>query len=245
MAIDEALFLQSEKSGFDGTLRFYFWEPACISLGYFQKPKETLNLLRCKEFGIDITKRMTGGGAIYHHAELTYSITAALPSPLVPVNVDESYRCLEEFIVRGINNLGVTATYRGKADPKDKSVYCFVRPSKYDVVSGGKKLVGSAQRRTGKLFLQHGSILLNLNDLNKMLSVIKLDSDVSTAKKDFKEKVTALDAVLGKEPKKVEICKQLVLSFKETYNTTFAEESLTKKEANLAASLIKKYTLSC
>lgn len=243
MALDEALLISAEKSGFDGTLRLYSWEPACISLGYFQKPAETLDILRCKKMGIGITKRLTGGGAIYHHAEITYSITTVLPNPLVPANVDESYRFLEEFIIRGINKLGATAVYRGKADPKDKSVYCFVRPSKYDVVSGGKKLVGSAQRRSGKLFLQHGSILLNLDDLDIMFSVIKLDSDIFAAKKAFNKKVTALDAVLGKTPDKEALPRQLALSFKNTCNIKLFEAPLTAKEKELARSLVGKYTL--
>ncbi len=243
MAIDEALFLLSGSSGFDGTLRFYFWKPACISLGYFQRPEDALDAALCKASGIGITRRITGGGAIYHHAEITYSITANLPNAVIPSNVDASYRSLEEFIIKSLNMLGAKVSYRGKAEPENKNFYCFARPSKYDVVCGGKKIAGSAQRRSGRLFLQHGSILLNLKELDKMFAVLKPDCDIFPAKKAFEEKVTALDAAPGQIPDKDEICKKLARSFENTCRVELREGTLTQKEKALAKSLIGKYTI--
>jgi len=124
MAIDEALFSLSEKSGYAGTLRIYFWEPACISLGYFQEKENILNIALCKARGIDITRRITGGGAIYHHGEITYSITTTLPNPLVPLNVDESYRHLEDFIINGIWKCGAEVNYRGTSRPRAFLLFC-------------------------------------------------------------------------------------------------------------------------
>jgi len=244
MAVDEALFTLGEKSGYDGTLRIYFWEPACISLGYFQEKDKTLNLPECEARGIDITKRITGGGAIYHHAEITYSITTTLPSPVVPANVDESYRFLEEFIIKGINKFGAGVSYRGNAKPMAKDFYCFVRPSKYDVVKEGKKIVGSAQRRSKNLFLQHGSILLNLDEIDTMFSVLKLDCGIEQAKKEFKENVTTLEEITGKTPEKYEVARALAGEFEKTCEITLVEDKLTPAEKELSGTLVKKYTLT-
>ncbi|MFH1074428.1 MAG: lipoate--protein ligase family protein [Candidatus Firestonebacteria bacterium] len=242
MAIDEALFTLSEKSGYDGTLRIYFWEPACISLGYFQEKDKALNVPLCETRGIDITRRITGGGAIYHHAEITYSITTTLPNPIVPANVDESYRFLENFIVKGINKCGAEVNYRGVSKPRAEDFYCFVRPSKYDVVREGKKIVGSAQRRSKNLFLQHGSILLNLDELDSMFSVLKLNCGIEEAKKEFNENVTTLDEITGKNLEKYEVAMRLVGEFEKTYGVTLVEENLLPAEIEMSKTLIKKYS---
>ena len=243
MAIDEALFTLSEKSGYDGTLRIYFWEPACISLGYFQEKEKVLNTAKCKALGVDITRRITGGGAIYHHSEVTYSITTTLPSPLVPANVDDSYKHLEEFIINGVWKCGAEVNYRGTARPMAKDFYCFVRPSKYDVVKKGKKLVGSAQRRSKNLFLQHGSILLNLDELDTMFSVLKLDHNLEKAKQEFKGNVTSLDEITGKNLEKYEVAMRLVGEFEKTYGVTLTEDTLTPDETKLAKTLQPKYII--
>ncbi|OGF50801.1 MAG: hypothetical protein A2231_05595 [Candidatus Firestonebacteria bacterium RIFOXYA2_FULL_40_8] len=243
MAIDEALFTLSEKSGYDGTLRIYFWEPACISLGYFQEKEKALNVSECKTRGIDITRRITGGGAIYHHAEITYSITTTLPNPIVPSNVDESYKHLEDFIIKGIWKCGAEVDYRGTSRPMAKDFYCFVRPSKYDVVKKGKKLVGSAQRRSKNLFLQHGSILLDLDELDTMFSVLKLNCNIEKAKQEFRGNVTSLDEITGKNIERYEAAMRLVGEFEKTYGVSLVEGELTKPENELAKRLQQKYTL--
>ena len=242
----EADILIIDDNSIDGTRE--------IASGLIEKYKETalwmidkpLNFFHFNlemENPLCITRRITGGGAIYHHGEITYSITTTLPNPLVPLNVDESYRHLEDFIINGIWKCGAEVNYRGTSRPRAKDFYCFARPSKYDVVKKGKKLAGSAQRRSKNLFLQHGSILLNLDELDAMFSVLKLDCNIEKAKQEFRGNVTSLDEITGKNLEKHEVAMRLTGEFEKTYAVTLTEDELTPDETRMSKELIKKYSL--
>jgi lipoate-protein ligase A len=170
MAIDEALIESVREVPI---LRIYGWRPAAISIGYFQSMNEEVDVPKCREIGVDIVRRLTGGGAVLHENELTYSFI----SRRYPQNIVESYKWICEAIVISINRLGFDAS--------------FVPLN--DIVIAGKKVSGNAQTRRKGVLLQHGTILLDVN-VNKMFSVLKVPSEKLRDKiiKDVKERVTSL-----------------------------------------------------
>jgi lipoate---protein ligase len=170
MAIDEALM---ESIGQVPVLRIYGWQPPAVSIGYFQSIKEEVDLEMCNEIGIDVVRRLTGGGAVLHEFELTYSFI----TKQYPRNIMESYRWICEAIVISINRLGFDAS--------------FVPLN--DIIVKGKKVSGSAQTRRNGVLLQHGTLLLGV-DVDKMFCVLKVPSEKLRDKiiKDVKERVTSL-----------------------------------------------------
>jgi lipoate---protein ligase len=155
MAVDEVLMNSVRKSTTETpTLRLYGWAPSAVSIGYFQSVELEVNAQICKKTGVDLVRRVTGGGAVLHDSELTYSfITRKYPQ-----NILESYRLICDPVISCLVNLG-------SKDPR------FVPLN--DVLVDGKKVSGNAQTRKEGILLQHGTILLDV-DLEKMFSVLKI-----------------------------------------------------------------------
>jgi lipoate-protein ligase A len=165
MARDMAMLEQVACHGAPPTLRFYAWNPPALSLGYFQKAEDVIDIKACRRLGIDIVRRPTGGRALLHHRELTYSLAVSENHPLIPRDVLSSYRLLSSAIVEGLHRLGVEAEMapgenRGRGLTPGS---CFDTPSAFEIQVRGKKVVGSAQLRRSGVLLQHGSILLELS----------------------------------------------------------------------------------
>jgi len=164
MALDEAL-LQSVISGRSlPALRFYGWTPSCLSLGYFQKIRD-INISRCREEGIDIIRRPTGGRAVLHDRELTYSVVIPAPEGRSG-SVLETFRLINEGILQGLESMGVAAVFHRKekaAGAARENPYCFAAPSQFEILVQGRKAVGSAQMRREGVILQHGSIPLSVD----------------------------------------------------------------------------------
>jgi lipoate-protein ligase A len=168
MAIDEELLARAQAGEAMPALRLYTWRPPAVSLGRFQKIETAVNAEVCKERGIDIVRRITGGRAVLHHRELTYSIIARTDNPLFPPDVRGTYKVIAAGLLAGLKNLGIHAEMVSRSNrhaalvKKDiKAPSCFSSPSWYEIIVNGKKIVGSAQRRVTGAFLQHGSILIN------------------------------------------------------------------------------------
>ncbi len=159
MAIDEAIFAMREKLGLPATLRFYGWKPAAVSIGYFQKI-EDLSLQRYERQRLTIVRRLTGGGAILHRSEITYSLACSTHEFPTFGDIIKTQQLVHEAIILGLQNLGINAELERKQGKKPDPYFCFVSPSKNDVVEDGRKIVGSAQRRRNRAFFQHGSILM-------------------------------------------------------------------------------------
>jgi lipoate-protein ligase A len=162
MAVDEVLLDGAAAGSAPPTLRFYQWAPPCLSLGYFQA-FDVVDVAACRRLGVDIVRRPTGGRAILHDRELTYSV--ALPLRLLGDNggVLPSYHRLSLALERGLNRLGapvVLAPESAAQSSPDHGPVCFDRPSAHEILLDGRKLVGSAQVRRATAVLQHGSILI-------------------------------------------------------------------------------------
>lgn len=191
MALDEALMDWHSEGKIPPVIRFYEWNPATLSIGYFQRATRDIDLDVVKKQGLGFVRRPTGGRAVLHEHELTYSIIVSEEYPNMPKTVTEAYRVLSEGLLEGFHYLGMDAyfsvpdTEEKQADlKKPKSAVCFDAPSWYELVVEGKKIAGSAQTRQKGVILQHGAILLDI-DYEKLLSVFRFTSE------EAKEKVRA------------------------------------------------------
>lgn len=170
MGLDEALLLDPEAPP---TARFYSWKPDALSLGYFQKYEEVAGTDRA---GV-VVRRITGGGAIHHTGELTYSLTAPMSHEVFGGTIGESYQRIHRAIAKALADYGVEATLRGKdrelASEQTGSGMCFHKSSCEDLVWNERKGVGSAQRRKNGRVLHHGSIKLETSPLEGDIATLR------------------------------------------------------------------------
>ncbi|MCX8206048.1 MAG: lipoate--protein ligase family protein [Candidatus Micrarchaeota archaeon] len=157
MALDEAILNSVADGASPPTIRFYGWSPSAVSIGYFQSISDEVDTKYCNAHSIDIVRRQTGGGAVFHQegGEITYSIIA--PQEMFPAGIIDSYREICGGIVRGLGKLGITAEFR----PIN------------DITVHGRKISGNAQTRKKGVLLQHGTVLYTLN-LPKMFTALKV-----------------------------------------------------------------------
>lgn len=164
MAVDEAM-ADACRQGLTGpTLRLYEWDRPAISLGYFQRAEHVVNLDQCRAAGVPVVRRTTGGRAVVHHRELTYSVVAPVPHPGFPPTIRGAYDVVARALARALTALGLTVEVHAR-EPRRMghgvgSPLCFDATSRSEIRINGKKAVGSAQRRWNRAFLQHGSIIL-------------------------------------------------------------------------------------
>ena len=162
MARDEALMIQVGEAKSPPTLRLYQWDPPTISLGYFQRYAE-FESLPAPAGELAVVRRLTGGGAILHDLELTYSLTVPIDHRLVVDSPNRLYELAHDAVTAVLEALDLTAARCGFTDdsgPSRGPFFCFERRHAFDVLVGTDKIAGSAQRRTRRAVLQHGSIIL-------------------------------------------------------------------------------------
>lgn len=232
MAIDEAILNSVAEEAAPNTVRFYRWKPSAVSVGFSQQVEKEVEVEACKALGIDVVRRPTGGGAVYHdsNGELTYSIIAR--SDIIPSDVVSSYRCLCRGIVMMCRNLGLNA----QLSFDDKGRQCP------NVTVNGKKISGSAQTRRKSAFLQHGTLLLDPN-LETMTRVLKMG--LPTARiplEKLASKVTTIRHLLGKPVSFEEVENNLRLAFEKEFNMKLPEQVLSPSELEQASELrLTKY----
>ena len=158
MAIDEALLQLHARGESPPTLRFYQWRPPAVSLGYFQR-KHSIDTSACRRIGLDVVRRLTGGRAVLHRDDLTYSVVAGVREGM-PVLLSSAYGMLSEGLLAGFRLLGFDAELGRENTRSPQDDVCFMRSAIGDIVWRGKKFVGSAQTWLGSSLLQHGSIVL-------------------------------------------------------------------------------------
>lgn len=230
MAVDEAIAMAVRERRAPATLRFYTWDPPCISIGYFQKPDETLNGR--------IVRRITGGRAVFHGSDLSYSVVSRTDNALFPKNINGTYSVIANALAAGLRHLGIHPDpaeekhFRNNSSIKyHKTPLCFNTAIRHEITVHGKKLIGSAQRRWPDLFLQHGSILVNSTTPENGLNSISL--------KDLIEMLRSADLHGRLEG-------QLVNSFSngftETLGIRLIKEDLSDYESGLVERLTEKYS---
>ena len=200
MALDEAIMEAVGSGEALPTLRLYQWQPPCLSLGKRQ-PLNGVDLERCWRDGVDVVRRATGGWAILHTDELTYSISALPTDPRAEGAILDAYRKLSAGLVAGLHRLGVPAAMN-PVDPlgvHNASAACFEVPSAYEVTVGDQKLIGSAQTRPRGHVLQHGSLPLT-GDIARVVDYLwfQTEDDRAALAAHLRERATTLSAILAR-----------------------------------------------
>ena len=244
MAIDEALLERVAEPGSLPILRLYDWNPPCLSLG-FSQPISDINLHRLKELGYDLVRRPTGGRAVLHTDELTYSVIAPASEPRVKGSIIESYRRLSLALVNALNSLSLDAVADKEYDlPQStdkRAAVCFEVPSNYEITVAGKKLIGSAQARKYKGVLQHGSLPLH-GDLTRIIDVLNFSTpeEKQAAKKRLLQHATTTEQVTHTIISWNVVADAVIQAFQNTLNIEFINSALTDQEMLRASQLQKE-----
>jgi lipoate-protein ligase A len=233
MAVDEVLLDGVAAGSAPPTIRFYEWAPPCLSLGYFQA-YEVVDAAGCRKLGVDVVRRPTGGRAILHDRELTYSV--ALPLRLLgdAGGVLPSYHRLSLALERGLRRLGVPVVLAPETAAQsvpDHGPVCFDRPSAYEILLGGRKLVGSAQVRRATGILQHGSILIEPR-IDRLLACLRLPGGSADG---IEDSVAGLAEVGDFEPAAIAVA--LADAFVEEFGATLVRSPLRPDERRAAEAL--------
>jgi lipoate-protein ligase A len=241
MAIDEAIFRGNQRSDSPPTLRFYSWSPPSISLGYFQKTSEEVNVEACRSYSVDIVRRPTGGKAVLHEHDVTYAVVAKENNPLFPADILGTYKVISGCIADALSELGIETEMasdgRASHDELLKAA-CFSSPSRYELLVTKRKICGSAQVRSRGVFLQHGSILLDFNPLKTCAVLLSHSGDREWQIKQLQEAVTSIYEYTGPTVNVTTICHVLKKSFEKKLGVELVEGGLTPEEEVLKTRLL-------
>ena len=236
MAIDEALLKYCEAP----ILRVYGWKPAAISIGYNQDAEKEINLDYCKKNNIEIVRRITGGKAVFHDKEITYSFILPENNNLIPLEVNESYRIIANALVIALKKIGINADIK-KAPDKIKTPICFNSSNWYELLANGRKISGSAQRRFNGKVLQHGPVLIDF-DYNKNNSIFNSNNDFDNIL-NLKNRVTSIKNEFKNNNMPImykELAEAIKSGFKENFNFKMINSPLNNEETKLAEKLTEE-----
>ena len=224
------------------TLRLYSWQPPCLSLGHAQ-PFADVDVHRLEERGWDVVRRPTGGRAILHTDELTYSVIAPTDEPRVAGSILESYNRLASALLQAVKSLGLPVEIKedlGKHLEMSNPV-CFEVPSAYEITVHAKKLIGSAQARRKEGVLQHGSLPLtgNLARITEALTFAD-ESARQDAAQRLLARATTVGSILGHEVLWNDAAQAFVWAFEVTLNLKLEEQPLSESERGRADELVRE-----
>ncbi|MGM9987103.1 MAG: biotin/lipoate A/B protein ligase family protein [Bacillaceae bacterium] len=201
MALDECLLNWQSNGLMKPTIRFYQWNNPTVSTGYFQKATKELDLEAINRHNFSLVRRLTGGRAVLHDNELTYSVIVSEDYPHMPTTVVDAYRVISKGLLLGFQQLGLDAYFAVPHTEEEKdalknprSSVCFDAPSYYELVVEGRKIAGSAQTRQKGVILQHGSIPLTI-DLDALYDVFIFPNEKvkERMKEGFRKKAVAIN----------------------------------------------------
>ena len=237
MATDNAILRSCESGIIPPTLRLYSWERPTLTVGYSQDFNKEINVDRCRRLGIQIVRRPTGGRALLHNHEVTYSFAAPIPHPQFPPSLFGAYKTIAEALLEGLKELGLfnavlasrERAYKGRNPYHSPS--CLSSINHLEIEVHGAKLVGSAQRRTKGAFLQHGSILLGL-DRTLLNSLFKYSTEDNRYRSMdiLNNKVVTLPECLGKNVTRNEVFQALKSGFSRVLQGNWTPGSLNSFE---------------
>ena len=200
-------------------IRFYSWHRPTLSLGRNQTPRKGADLDFCNRHGIDVVHRPTGGLAVLHDDEITYAVISNEPAAFAGGSVYGTYRRVSEALADGYRRLGVDVALAARSDRNlpavDADDPCFVSQSRYELAFNGRKLVGSAQRRLRRAFLQHGSMPLSVD--RELLARATGFGDPECLERE----VTALDECVERIPSRDDLVATFVSAFADYFQVTF------------------------
>jgi len=255
MALDEALLLSCQKGASPPVLRLYLWKPPAVSMGYFQSAEKVVDFRKCKDKGIHVVRRITGGRAVLHEDEITYSVCASADDfPHLGENTIHTYQRLSLALLESLRLLGIDGEWVKPHTDKKVSPFhqifskpCFVSNSRYEILVGGKKLIGSAQRRfsfrsdQGKKdsFIQHGSILTG-NGEHSLAELLPEEGLVERVKQNLEEKSTNIEKILQRRVRAEEIVFALRLGFEKVFACRMEDSVVSDEELKVAQIMKEK-----
>ncbi|MCD6464150.1 lipoate--protein ligase family protein [Candidatus Woesearchaeota archaeon] len=215
MAIDEANMLAVAQGIAKPSLRICYFKKPSVAIGYSQSVEEEVNLKACNALGVEIFRRMTGGGAVFKDPEKELNYSIIIPEEFAPGTIIDSYEKLCAGIVLGLKHLGLNAEFK----PVN------------DIIINGKKVSGNAQTRFKGVILQHGTLLIDV-DVDKMFSVLKVSDEKIRDKMiaNVKQRVTSLKHELGFKPSFEAVEQCLIKGFEQALNAKIVPEELTSFE---------------
>lgn len=240
MAVDEAVLMSVAAGDSLPTLRFYAWNPPCLSLGYGQSASD-MDIERVTQMGWEVVRRATGGRAILHMDELTYSITLPAGHPLAEGSIMESYRRISRALVVGLETLNLHIQADKRAERvKSSGPVCFETPSHYEITTqDGRKLVGSAQLRRKGAVLQHGSLPL-YGDVARICDALAYPDEESRERAKHKVRrraATLADALDGQVVDRETAAEAIARGFEMEFGAELILGELTVQEQAEAARL--------
>jgi len=252
MALDEALLFSCEEQKSPPILRLYHWNPPSISLGYSQLIASTIDLKKCRDRHIDVVRRITGGRAVLHENELTYSVCAdAGKYPDLGQSTIQTYQKISSALLESLRFLGITAEWH-KPSRETESLFfckfpskpCFVSTSRYEITVKGRKLIGSAQRRFGSRsgrrttmsFIQHGSILTGKGRYN-IAGFLPEGSSAEALTQSLDKRSTNIEEILKRPAKTDEMISALKAGFSSAFDIKLVESYITDAERKKAETL--------
>lgn len=242
MALDEALWARAEK-GIESrvTVRLYAWRPACFSLGYHQALRDACDTAFCEREGIGVVRRPTGGKAVLHDDEVTYSVVAPFDAPpFAGGGLLEAYETIARALAGGLGRLGLPASLeeRAAARPPTGSDPCFLVPSPKEILCGGRKVAGSAQRRGRRAFLQHGAVPLSIDYERLALASGRPVRDAERFREAFAGVADLLPGVAAEE-----LRRELGVGFARVFDGEVENGGPSAEESSLARALaVSRYS---
>jgi len=236
MAIDEAVWLGRRAGTSPPTIRCFAWAPPTVSLGYGQPLDQHVDVVACRRLGVGIVRRLTGGSAIYHDGperELTYSVVAGADDIGGGArDLLYSYEWIGRALAAGLRGLGAPVEMTGVARGDEPTpAFCFARTGSCEIELHGRKLVGSAQRRYGRTFVQHGSILLGV-DAARLAQIFPTTDDPLAT-------LTTLEAALGHRPKFDDVAAALAAAFEREHGLDLSPDGLDADETATVERLVR------
>lgn len=242
MAVDEAILAGVSEGSSPPTLRVYAWEPPTVSIGHSQRASTELDLEACRREGFGVVRRPTGGRAVLHAGELTYSVVGRSGEPPLGGTIAESYQAIANGLLLGLKELGVCAELAAVATaPRGRGEVappCFVSAGRFEIVVAGRKLIGSAQRRLGAAVLQHGSLLTDGTHV-QLADVLRVRKEVERAaiRRTLVSKTTNLAAILSRVLEFEELACAMRAGFERAWGITLGDGTLSERESEAAGRL--------
>ncbi|MBI2115782.1 MAG: lipoate--protein ligase family protein [candidate division NC10 bacterium] len=236
MAADEAMARAIGEGQAPPTLRLYAWTVPTVSLGYLQRTPGGVDLAACRQRGIPLVRRVTGGRAVLHADELTYSVAVPLRGPWRGLSVPDAFGLIARGLIAGLKRLGITADVGEGGNPSGdgrETGACFLLRRMPAILVGGRKLIGSAQRRWDRSLLQHGSLLLHF-DPSLHQAVFP-----SWPRQDPAAGVTCLQAILGQTPHPRDLASVLAAGWRDAFDTPCVPGEWTLAERTVAGDLAR------
>jgi lipoate-protein ligase A len=243
MAVDEAIFEAVAARSVPPTLRIYGWAPPGVSLGYFQAVVPGVNLEAVRRRGYGLVRRPTGGRAIIHHHEVTYSVCIRLEDLAAGSSVLESYRAISRGIEAGLTLLGVPAAIPGRlpgAREKGRELptVCFAKAGGGDMLVDGRKIVGSAQMRREGAVLQHGSIPIRIDLAEHMEILGDAGQNAQAQQQALRQAACGVADAIGRDISFEELGDSIVTGFAGALGCRLLAADLSEREQARASELL-------